>query len=73
MANYTVSEPQRKEDGTFLVSLLSEDGTVLAEGEGTSQEESRSGCKIQTLIKKKNHKNARLHYKRNQKNLQQSH
>lgn len=45
METYTVSEPQRKEDGTFLVSLLSEDGTVLAEGEGTSQEEAEADAK----------------------------
>ncbi len=45
MANYIVSEPQRKEDGTFLISLLSEEGTVLAEGEGATQEEAEEDAK----------------------------
>ena len=45
MADYILSEPQRKEDGTFLISLLSEDGTVLDEGEGATQQEAEADAK----------------------------
>jgi hypothetical protein len=36
MSNYLVSEPERNEDGGFVVKLTAEDGTVLAEGVGDS-------------------------------------
>ena len=38
MADYIVSEPQRTEDGAFVVQLKADDGTVLAEGVGETLE-----------------------------------
>lgn len=38
MADYIVSEPARTEDGAFVITLTTEDGTVLAEGVGESLE-----------------------------------
>lgn len=38
MANFIVSEPERTEDGLFLIKLLADDGQVLAEGTGETEE-----------------------------------
>jgi hypothetical protein len=38
MSNFLVSEPERTEEGGFVVKLTAEDGTLLAEGVGDSLE-----------------------------------
>lgn len=38
MANYIVSEPSRGEDGSFIITLIDEEGNVLVEGVGESEE-----------------------------------
>lgn len=38
MSSFIVSKPERTEDGLFLIQLLAEDGTVLAEGKGETED-----------------------------------
>jgi hypothetical protein len=45
MVEFIVSEPERTEDGLFLIKLLAEDGTTLAEGQGETQEEAIEDAK----------------------------
>ncbi len=43
--SYTVSHPERTEDGAFIVKLVAEDGTVLAEGQGETEEAATEDAK----------------------------
>lgn len=45
MADYIVLEPQRGEDGSFIVSLGLEDGTILSEGVGETYESALEDAK----------------------------
>lgn len=45
MEKFIVSEPERTEDGLFVIKLLLEDGTVLAEGKGETQEDATENAK----------------------------
>lgn len=36
--SYILSKPERTEDGAFLIKLIAEDGTILAEGQGETEE-----------------------------------
>lgn len=45
MAEFIVQEPARGEDGSFIVTLTLEDGTVLAQGVGATQEEALEDAK----------------------------
>jgi predicted RNase H-like HicB family nuclease len=45
MQEYIVQEPARAEDGTFIVTLTSEEGHVLAQGVGESFEEALEQAK----------------------------
>lgn len=47
MQDYIVQEPARAEDGTFIVTLTSEEGNVLAQGVGETFEEALEHAKSQ--------------------------
>jgi len=43
--SYILSKPERNEDGAFLIKLLAEDGTILAEGQGETEEDAIEDAK----------------------------
>lgn len=45
MQEYTISELERGEDGSFIVTLADENGDVVAKGEGATQEEAVEDAK----------------------------
>lgn len=45
MQEYIISEIERGEDGSFIVTLANEDGVAVAKGEGATQEEAVEDAK----------------------------
>lgn len=43
--SYIVSQPERTEEGAFIIKLLAEDGTILAEGQGETEEAATEDAK----------------------------
>lgn len=45
MQEFQISDPERKEDGSFIVELKDSEGQVLAVGEGATFEEALEDAK----------------------------
>lgn len=45
MSEYIVSNIERDEDGAFIVTLATEDGTEVAKGQGATEEEAVADAK----------------------------
>lgn len=45
MQEFQISDPERKEDGSFIVELKNHEGNVIAVGEGASFEEALEDAK----------------------------
>jgi hypothetical protein len=50
MEEYTFSEPERTEDGAFLVKVIDADGNVLATGSGDSLEQAIEDAKSKSNL-----------------------
>jgi len=45
MQEFKISDPERKEDGSFIVELKNDEGNVIAVGEGSTLEEALEDAK----------------------------